>query len=602
MTSRSAGADRPFARLTCFAWLAGLIVMLTSASAAAGVKRVWAVNDTEKIAQENVSSPFAASNSAWDGRRIRLFGARNEILAVQVIVEADGQGIRALSLRLPELNLRDGSERIVYTAPGPDPTESAGRPIQLYALHYMHIPAPATAEWIYKPGTPSAPRGGTGWQPVQIVPENARRGRGGFPVAVAPSRNQALWIEVFTGRNRPAGTYEGTVEVVADGRSMRLPIELELFDFALPDENSLTLMVYHEAEQPELYMGQAFDAAFHRFAHRNRVEFVHAYDEARVQSAIGRFTGKAFTKAAGYEGPGEGIGNRVVPATFYGPGTAFDTKASAWKRSDAWITFLEKTVPGAITFLYMPDEPSPSEYPRIRALADNVHSNPGPGRRLKVFATKEYVPDLDGAVDIWCAAPQLYDLAHAKSERARGRDYWTYNGSRPYLGVVAIDAPAADPRSVMWASFKSDIPVFFSWHGDHWLHNHQKQGDRRQNVWANPITFDNRGQPHKEDTGYAYGDGVLLYPGLERLHPEEDRGIAGPISTVQLANYRRGVQDHLYLTLAKKAGLDSLVDDALKAIVPRVFSDAKETVGYSEVGDDYEAMRLKLGRALTAKK
>jgi hypothetical protein len=576
--------------------LAAFILASVPGGAQAGIRRVWAVNDTEKIAQEDVSNALASANSAWDGRRIRLFGARNEILAVQVIVEADGQGIRALSLHLPELRLPDGSQRIVYAAPGPDPTDFVGRPIHLFALHYMHIPAPSTAEWVYKPGTPSAPRG-TGWQPVQIVPENARKDRGGFPVAVRPSRSQSLWVEVYTGQ-RPAGVYQGSVEIVADGRATRVPIELELFDFALPEENSLTLMVYHEPEQPQLYMGQSFDGAFHRFAHRNRVEFVHAYRESTVQSAIDRFTGRAFTKNSGYEGPGEGIGNRLVPATFYGPGTMFDDRASAWKRADAWITFLEKTVPSALTFLYMPDEPAPSQYPRIRALADNVHSNPGPGRRLKVFATKEYVPELDGAVDIWCAAPQLYDLARAKSERARGRQYWTYNGSRPYLGIVAIDAPAADPRSVAWAAFKADIPVFFSWHGDHWLHNRQKQGERRQNVWANPITFDNRGQPHKNDTGFAYGDGVLIYPGLERLHPAEDRGIAGPISTVQLANYRRGVQDHLYLTLARNAGLEKEVNEALRALVPRVFSDANDSIGYSETGDDYEAMRLKLARAI----
>ena len=117
---------------------------------------------------------------------------------------------------------------------------------------------------------------------------------------------------------------------------------------------------------------------------------------------------------------------------------------------------------------------------------------------------------------------------------------------------------------------------------------------------ANPITFDNRGQPHKDDTGYAYGDGVLIYPGEDRLHPEEDRGIPGPISTVNLANYRRGLQDHLYLTLSRRAGLDALVEEAFRTLVPRVFSDAGEKVGYSEVGDDYEAVRLKIGRAVAS--
>jgi len=580
--------------------IASVILVTAAGSARAGVRRVWAVNDTEKIASDDASSALAAGNSAWDGRRVRLFGGRNEVLAVQVIVEADDRGIDSLSLRLTELRLRGGGERIRYGPPREDPTETVGRPIQLSALAYLYIPGASTAEWVYRPGTPSAPRAGTGWQPVQIVPENARAGRGGFPLRVAPSRNQALWIEIDTGRNRPAGMYDGTIEVVADGRVQRLPIELELLDFTLPDENSLNAMVYYEPGQPELYMGQNFDARFHRFAHRHRIELVHAYDEAKVRAAIARFTGTAFTRAAGYEGPGEGVGNRIAPLSFYGPGTAFDDRASAWRRADQWMTFLRTTLPRAITFLYMPDEPSSAQYPRIRAIADRVHANPGPGRALKIFATKEYVADLDGAVDIWCAAPQMYDLGRAATERARGREYWTYNGSRPYLGIVAIDAPAADARSVMWAAFKAGIPTFFSWHSVHWLHNSQKQGERRQNVWADPITFDNRGQPNKDDTGFAYGDGVLIYPGLEVLHPEEDRGIAGPIGTVQLANYRRGLQDHLYLTLARRAGLDPLVNEAVGALVPRVFSEAGETVGYSEVGDEYEAMRLKLGRAIAA--
>ncbi len=59
-----------------------------------------------------------------------------------------------------------------------------------------------------------------------------------------------------------------------------------------------------------------------------------------------------------------------------------------------------------------------------------------------------------------------------------------------------------------------------------------------------------------DDQGYIHGDGVLIYPGEERLHPDEDRGIAGPIGTVQLANFRRGLQDHQYLTMARKLGLN----------------------------------------------
>ena len=48
---------------------------------------------------------------------------------------------------------------------------------------------------------------------------------------------------------------------------------------------------------------------------------------------MGRFNGDDFTAKNGYEGPGEGTGNRIVPATFYGPGKDFDERESAWRKS-----------------------------------------------------------------------------------------------------------------------------------------------------------------------------------------------------------------------------------------------------------------------------
>jgi hypothetical protein len=564
----------------------------------AGVTRVWAVNDGEKVEQDDLASPLRLRNSAWDGTKVRLFGARNEVIAFQVMVEADAGGIEALALALPELRQRGGKGRIAYAPPSLDPSQSVGRPIQIFSVHYMNVTETTHADWAWKPDSAAAPRDTTGWKPVQLVPENARKGRGGLPVRVAPSRNQALWIEVYTPRDLPAGMYEGVVTVSADSRSMRLPVALEVFDFALPDANSLDTMVYYEPSQPELYHGRNLDEVYHRFAHRYRVELVHAYDEAAVRAASGRFDGSDFSRAKGYEGPGESVGNRIVPRSFYGPGTGFDTRESAWRLSDSWMTFLEAAVPRAKTFLYMPDEPAPSEFERIRTLAGNVHSNPGPGKALPIFVTKHWVPELDEAIDIWCAGPQWFDTERAAKERARGREYWTYNGGRPNGPAIVIDAPATEARAMAWAAFKHDVGAYFFWHGVHWQHNRQKQGERRQNVWANPITFDNRGQPNKNDHGYINGDGVLFYPGEEKVHPEEDRGLAGPVASVQLANLRRGLQDHEYLTLARERGLAAEVDRALRAVVPRVFSEAGETVGFAETGDEYETARLALAQAI----
>ncbi len=578
-----------------------IAALLCGSTAEAGVRRVWAVHDGEKVERDAANHPAATRNAVWEGRDVRLFAARNEIIAFQVIVEADDRGVAALSLRLPSLN--SGGDRIAYRASGADPTDYVGRPIQIFSVNYMHVATPSHASWVYRRGTPAEPPDPTGWKPVQLVPENARAGRGGLPVSIRPGENQAIWIEIYVDRTRKPGHYRGSIEVTADRERRTLPVDLEVFDFTLPDENSMHAMLFYTSDQAERYMGRNLDPAFHRFAHRHRAELVHAYDEQTLPTVMGRFTGADFTPEHGYEGPGAGIGNVIAPRTFYGPGKDFDDRKSAWARSDAWMTFLREKLPRALTFLYMPDEPRPPAYPRILAIAENIHSNPGPGRSLPIFVTHEYDEALDPAIDIWCSGPKGFKLDRVAKERARGREYCFYNGGRPAGGAITIDAPATDARATIWAAFKHDVKVYFYWHSVHWRHNSQmQQADRNQNVWANSITFDNRKQENRspDDAGYIHGDGVLIYPGEERLHPEQDRGVAGPISTIQLANFRRGLQDHQYLTLARKLGLNALVGEVVQAIVPRVFSDAGERVSFPETGDPYEAARLKLARAIAA--
>jgi hypothetical protein len=576
-----------------------LLLALTATTTEAGIRRIWAVHDGDKVERDQTAHPAAARNAVWDGRVVRIFGARNEIIAFQVIVEADGRGIDALSVRLRALVA--ARDRITYGAPAADPTDYVDRPIQIFAANYMLVTTPSHASWVFRRGTAAAPPDPTGWKPVQLVPEYARAGRGGLPVRVRPRDNQAIWIEIYIDQCRAAGVYRGSIEIRADGATRRLPIELEVFDFALPDENSMHAMLYYSSDQPVLYHGRNLDGPYHRMAHRHRVELVHAYNEQTLPPVMGRFSGADFTREHGYAGPGEGVGNVIAPRTFYSPGRDFDDRASAWAQSDAWMTFLREKLPRAITFLYMPDEPRPPVYPRILQLADNIHSNPGPGRALPIFVTSKYEEALDPAIDIWCSGPKGFLLDRVRSERSRGREYWFYNGGRPAGGAITIDAPATDARATIWAAFKHDVRVYFYWYAVHWRHNSQKQGERNQNVWANTITFDNRKQPNAslDDAGYIHGDGVLMYPGEERLHPDQDRGIPGPIATIQLANFRRGLQDHQYLTLARKLGLDALVSEVLSAIVPRVFSEAGERVSFPETGDPYEEARLKLARAIS---
>src|SRR5258705_12505142 len=109
--------------------------LLLPASALASVKHVWAVNDGEKVERDDLDNPNKTANSAWDGHKIKIFGARNEIIAFQLIVEAGSEGIQRLTVALRELRQQSGPGRITYGPPALDPTNYFGRPIQLFSIN-----------------------------------------------------------------------------------------------------------------------------------------------------------------------------------------------------------------------------------------------------------------------------------------------------------------------------------------------------------------------------------------------------------------------------------------------------------------------------------
>ena len=68
---------------------------------------------------------------------------------------------------------------------------------------------------------------------------------------------------------------------------------------------------------------------------------------------------------------------------------------------------------------------------------------------------------------------------------------------------------------------------------------------------------------------YSNGDGVLMYPGTDLVFPAENRGIDGPIASLRMKHWRRGIQDVQYLALAMQvdpAATQAIID----RLVPRV--------------------------------
>ena len=579
----------------------------TCAAAQAGIQTIWAVDDGEKVFQDDLTHPLksgGAGNSVWDGTKVRLSAARNEIVAFQLILEADAVGASQVDVHVSDLV--NGAASIRGSHPLLPPNDYLGLGVELFTEHYFDISTPS---WDSDCGglgwSGEAKPGLTGKIPDALVPFSALPGKGGAPFDIGASLNQGVWVDVYIPHDAPAGLYTGTISVSAQGVSAaEIPLELEVLNFTLPDENHYKTMVFYskdtliERHTTGWCTSGMWDMmlAYNRMAHRHRLELIGCGNFDEANNLKGTLTGDAFTAAGNYDGPGVGVGNSLFSVSTYG--VYFDDNEAAYRaESDAWVNWFNDNGLGDLEyFLYLTDEPGPDMYQWVRDRAAWIHNNPGPGHNLPVFLTKWPMSDLVGAIDIWCTPPQLYDPVGAAEAQARGERVWLYASYRPNTPADATDEYGIAWRVKAWIGHHRDIPRWFTWESTHYYNNRNEiDPDGRKNVWVNPITFSRDsggGVPCPMDTGN--GDGVLFYPGQDALFPEEDRNYPGPVSSIRMKMYRRGIQDVEYMWLAEQAGKGAEVQLLLADALPDVMWEAQTVPSWSNANADYEAVRRQL--------
>ncbi|RAP75979.1 DUF4091 domain-containing protein [Paenibacillus montanisoli] len=544
---------------------------------------VWAVNDGEKVLKEDLANPNKTGNSVWDGRTIRLFGARNETIAFQVIVENGDEEASSLSVEMSGLVHAEHEESRIENdaALDPDPTNYVGRRIEVFTQHYLYVsPDLGTApQWFYAESAPPLHR--SGWIPDGLIPANARPRLGGQPVRVSARSNQGFWIDIYIPREEALkpGMYSGSVTVrCGDAVVAKLPVSLQLYDFALPDENHSVTFVY--ASDVSDYYPDTPDIRdrFRRMAHRHRFDLVGSdvhmkpFDAELLARYAPYLDGSFFSKENGYEGPGEQVGEGVFPIGMYGASVLGREQEAMQREVDKWVRYFEELNWPGVYFNYLIDEPLPAKYEWIREQAGIIHGSPGAGNRLPLFTTRRYTPEIEDAIDIWCAH-KIDPESMARSQET-GEKLWFYNGYRPYHGSLILEAEAVDMRVNSWLRYRYRIEGYFVWHGTHWRHNHQgPRGRWHQNVYSYAVTFmyvakDEAAYYGEDGVHFGNGDGILFYPGREPFFREQDRGIDGPISSIRMKNLRRGIQDYEYLWLAAQRGHQAAADAIAREAVP----------------------------------
>ena len=152
--------------------------------------------------------------------------AKNEWEAVQLVV-APNEALTNVAVSVSDLAF--GKSRI----PAAD----------VQVLRVGYVPVTQTTD---SAGTRAA------W-PDPLLPQGAE------PVTVEAGRNQPYWIRVRASKDLPAGIYRGTVTVQAEGVKVTAVLNVEVYDFALPDTltcetafgfNPETVWRYHKVTDP----------------------------------------------------------------------------------------------------------------------------------------------------------------------------------------------------------------------------------------------------------------------------------------------------------------------------------------------------------------
>lgn len=517
----------------------GLFVVASWALAAARMptawaqlEGVWTVADGRKILPSDRPEEMPV--------QVDLFGMRNETLSFQIVVPAVAGKPRTVSLH---------SEGLSFAT------------VEFFRVDSVLV-SERSHGLVWKPKSPAEPVGFEGAIPDRLVPRTP-----GAALEIPASERQVFWVDLWIARDAPAGTQRGAIVVETGGgceEGCPIPVAVEILDRVMPDEMHAKTMVWFSASDlsDERVAARYFsdparasseDKARLRLRHyqlarKHRLSFIgqHERIDAELDSLL---SGRAFSEEMGYQGAGQGRGLDVLALHAYGGELTSDEATNTLAATKGYPDLRD-------AFVYVWDEPEESDYAEInrRALA----SKPMPSLVTTLFTKK-----LD--TDIFAFLAGLYSRGNADRGKAAGKAIWIYNGERPFTGTFAIDDVAVSPRVNPWIQYKLAIPRWFYWEATYYF---DFQGNRGAiDVARNALNFSNR---HGDRVN---GDGLLMYPGRDLLFPESDAGIDGPIPSIRLKNWRRGIEDVEYLAMARDAGFGAEVDALLAAMLPAVVDE-----------------------------
>ena len=577
---------------------------LTAAHVSAEGLPCYAMPDGYKINREGTRifsteafdlAALKKKNAIWDSERrtVALVGAKNEVVAFQIILEGGAAGRKEMDLRFTE-----------FTGPG----KLHARPFELFKAWYVEVKSPSAPQ--------NAPSAGVGWYPDALVPWDVQDtpDYDGPPFSIEQDRVQAVWVDLSIPEEAAAGAYRVQLEVLAGGKPCAtLEVRLQVLNFALPQETHNLLLM--NGNPPDIWAAGGYwlgkneeaktqyEEACFRLARRHRFVCGNMYFETLNKPAS--LYPQLTLNAAGsieavdwtaYDARWSKVldakknifGRDAAPIEYWrlpivsgikGDKKKFPATEKAWAEFPTWIRkhWEEKGWDLERAYVYLADEPRPEHFAAIEKYArilkeatqPPLHTQvavlPHPAKNHQAYS-EEFIKRFAGLLDRWLWSANSADpgALHAQLRQSDWKGY--YQGNEPYVGTALLDKDGLDLRSWPWIAwhYKLDFSCYYS------ITEFQGESeDNRLPSKPNEIWFNHLNRPNGNQ-----GKGMLLYPGgLLKC----DR----PIASMRLKQVRRGQQDFEYMRLlAGKSGREK-VDAAVRKIIVKALN---ESAGANEPG------------------
>lgn len=521
----------------------------------ASTLQCWQENALVKVFRW--SAPPAGKSDA-----LKASLARNEMESLQVVLRAN-RPLKNVKVEVSAIKGPDGK-----ALPAPEISLVGYVPID-YPTSYYNSRKP---EWFRK--RPTAPPTSDGWAddwPDPLPPAKTFN--------LEPETNQPLWLLISAPKDMNAGIYEGRLKVSSPdlaGQDVILPLTVTVWDFELPDRNSLKVIYDYRPYYDELFGARIDDDYYrkwYRFMARHRI----CPDRIYPSISIGYDNGTPIIKSAEYDRMAAFCFDELrmnvtySPHEFYRGGWAFLPTPFLGMGPDspeyekalvscyrAYIVHMKKKGWYDRVVMYISDEPHCHSNETITAnLAHSCDLIRKADPDAKIYAsTWQRFNGLIGHLNVWGAGPHgSFKVEEMREQKEMGDTIWFTTD-----GHMCIDTPyLAIERLLPHLCWKYGVECYEFWGINWYTHNPWERG------WHKYI--------FQSDTGnatdgywvrYPNGDGYLVYPGWPI-------GVDGPVSSIRLEQAREGIEDYEYFVIlerllkeAHKRGIAA--DDARKAL------------------------------------